>query len=386
MLAVAHRIFIATVLLSVLAACSPGRVIEAKRLLEDIAAGGGASTLKNETAAPSRTAVRFGTAERRWDGDLYRPAGGARAALVLVPGVTPQGKDDRRLVALARSLARVGFAVLVPEIPNLRALQVRPSDAQPIAAALRALTAPGALEPKAETYESAGLAAISYAVGPALLAALEPDAAPGLGFLLLVGGYRDMTALVTFFTTGFYRTDPTAPWQAGKPAPYAKWAFAKANAGLLTEQRDQVLLTAMADRRRAEPAADLADLAGRLGPEGRAVHALLENRDPERVPALIAALPPAITDDLAGLDLAARDLSTLEAEVILIHGRDDPVIPFTESQSLAAAIGPAQADLHLVDNLAHVELGPAGLGDALSLLQAAYDLLALRDRLVPQED
>ena len=384
-MAAALRCFALLTLTLALAACSPSRALEAKRLLEDIAAGDGPSTLKAETATPSRKVVRFGREGRQHLGDLYRPAEPALAAVVLVPGVTPHGKDDARLVALATSLARVRFAVLVPEIPNLRALQVRPGDAIPIVDALQALTGSGEILPAAETYKTAGVAAISYAVGPALLAVLEPNMQDRVGFLFLVGGYRDMTDLVTFFTTGFYRTGPEAPWVAGAPAPYAKWAFAKANANLLSEQRDQVLLTAMAERRRNDPAADLDDLAGRLGPEGKSVYALLTNRDPERIPALIAALPPAITDDLAGLDLSARDLSTLQRDVILIHGRDDPVIPFTESQALAEAIGPSRADLHLVDNLAHVDLGPGGLDDALALWQAAYDLLALRDRLATKK-
>ena len=380
-----HVVFLLLLLALALSACSPGRALEAKRLLEDVAAGDGPSTLKAETPAPTRITIRFGSGGRQHDGDLYRPADGALAALVLVPGVTPDGKDDRRLVALARSLARVRFAVLVPEIPNLRALQVRPGDMRPIADALEAITGTGRLAPESETYRAAGVVAISYAVGPALLAALDPAAQNRLGFLLLVGGYRDMTALVTFFTTGFYRAAPGEAWIVGRPAPYAKWAFAKANAGLLTEERDRVLLTAMAERKRADPEADLGDLAERLGPEGRSVYALLTNREPERVPALIEALPPAIIDDLVGLDLASRDLSALDVNVILVHGRDDPVIPFTESQGLAAAIGAERAALHIVDNLAHVELGPGGVGDALSLWQAAYDLLALRDRLATQE-
>ena len=370
--------------LLLLTACAPGRALEAKRLLEDVAAGDGTSTLKQETAAPSRTLVRFNVEGRAYSGDLYRPAEASPAALVLVPGVTPDGKDDRRLVALATSLARVRFTVLVPDIANLRALQVRPDDATPIADALRALTGDGSLSADAPDHAKAGLLAVSYAVGPALLAALQRDARERLGFLVLVGGYRDITALVTFFTTGAYRAEPTEPWRFGSPAPYAKWAFAKANAGLMSEERDRVLLTAMAERKRRDPDADLSDLAGRLGPEGAAAYALLVNREPARVPELIAALPPAILDDLKGLDLAGRDLSAISAETILVHGRDDPVIPFTESQALAKAIG-ARADLTLVDNLAHVELGPGGLTDALKLWSAAYALLEARDRLATKK-
>ena len=64
----------------------------------------------------------------RWEGgegDLYLPASQARAAMVLVPGAAVLGRDEPRLQALARSLARAGFAVLVPELPEVRRSRCR---------------------------------------------------------------------------------------------------------------------------------------------------------------------------------------------------------------------------------------------------------------------
>ena len=127
----------------------------------------------------------------------------------------------------------------------------------------------------------------------------------------------------------------------------------------------------------ADLGADVTDLGARLGPEGRAVDALLANRDPQRVPALIGALPEPIRAEMAALDLKQRDLSRLQAKLYLLHGRDDAIIPYTESVALAAAV--PDAELYLLDGLAHVDLGPAGVGDTLALLKLAYDLLTERD-------
>ncbi len=104
------------------------------------------------------------------------------------------------------------------------------------------------------------------------------------------------------------------------------------------------------------------------------------NNDPAAVPALIAALPQGLRADMAALDLARADLSRLKAELILLHGRDDAIIPYTESLALAAAAPADRVTLYLVDNLSHVELGPGGLRDSSRLLAATYRLLALRDR------
>ncbi|MHA1153686.1 MAG: alpha/beta hydrolase, partial [Alphaproteobacteria bacterium] len=98
------------------------------------------------------------------------------------------------------------------------------------------------------------------------------------------------------------------------------------------------------------------------------------------VPALIAALPEGLRADMAALDLSRAELARLEAELILLHGRDDAIIPYTESRALAAAAPRDRVTLCLVDNLSHVELGPGGLADSYRLLAATYRLLALRDR------
>jgi hypothetical protein len=109
--------------------------------------------------------------------------------------------------------------------------------------------------------------------------------------------------------------------------------------------------------------------------------ALLDNRDPEQVPALIADLPAPIRADLRALDLEGRDFSQLPFDLILVHGRDDPIIPSTESQALAAAAPPERVSLYLVNRLTHVDMGPARLLDGFELWQAVYRILAERDSL-----
>ena len=93
-----------------------------------------------------------------------------------------------------------------------------------------------------------------------------------------------------------------------------------------------------------------------LAPDANALHALLINEDPARVPGLIAQLSPAMRAELEGLNPAAHDLSLIEAQVILLHGRSDNVIPYTESVALARALPPAQVELFLIDGFAHVDV------------------------------
>ena len=78
-------------------------------------------------------------------------------------------------------------------------------------------------------------------------------------------------------------------------------------------------------------------------------------------------------------DLSRRDLAELPGQIRLLHGRGDPIIPFTESQRLQRALPAARTRLYLTDGLVHADLRGVSLGDAASLLDLTYDLLSWRD-------
>jgi fermentation-respiration switch protein FrsA (DUF1100 family) len=112
--------------------------------------------------------------------------------------------------------------------------------------------------------------------------------------------------------------------------------------------------------------------------------ALVNNTDRTRVPELIAALPPAIRADMAALDPASADLESLSARLLLVHGTDDSVVPYSESLDLARRLGPARASLTVVDGLWHVDPN-FSLADRLALWDMAIELLELRDAIPPED-
>ena len=102
-------------------------------------------------------------------------------------------------------------------------------------------------------------------------------------------------------------------------------AFLARNLDLVPDPRDRAVVL---ERPRRAPADE-----PNAGRPGRAILALLQNRDPERVDALLAALPletRALLDTLS----PARHLGHGSARLLLVHGRDDPAIPFSESLRL----------------------------------------------------
>src|SRR5262249_44581120 len=127
-----------------------------------------------------------------------------------------------------------------------------------------------------------------------------------------------------YFTTGSYRERPAQPWVPGTPNDYGKWLFVGANSDAVMDMRDRVTLTAIAARRRADPAADVGDLVPLLGPQGHTVYSLLANHDPDRTVDLIAALPQHLRDNFAALDLKNRDVAGPPPHVSPAHPRAAP--------------------------------------------------------------
>jgi acetyl esterase/lipase len=340
---------------------------QAALIMWDIAAGGKLTLWQDLTARPSEYAMHWQDGE----GDIYEPGGKTGAAMVLVPGAAVLGRDEPRLKALARTFARAGFVVLVPELPEVRRLALSRVDADRIASALEQMYEWRPAEPL-------GVAAVSYAVAPAVIAALQDRLAGKVDFVVGIGGYRDAEAAIAFVTTGSFRPLGEAREFHVTPNNYGRWAFLLANAGRLDDQDDAALLQAIAQARFRDPGADVAPLAAKLGPAGRAVLALVENRDPDAVTRLIGGLPEGVRREIDGLNLALYDLSKLRGDLILVHGSGDPLVPYSESQALAAAASNAHVSLFLIDDLGHVDFNAVSAANAWTMWRAILSLLQER--------
>jgi pimeloyl-ACP methyl ester carboxylesterase len=300
---------------------SAARLAVSVAFLTEFLSHGRAPLLSSLTAPPSRRPVAGAGA------DIQLVSGQAgNAPLVLVHGFAPEGNRDPRLLAAATLLARAGFAVAVPTVPGLTRGRLRPDDADPVVAAL-------ALRPGPTT-----MVAVSVGAGPAFLAAADPRVSGRVSTLVVLGGYASARELVRFFLTGEYAYGR----HRGRVAhdPEVVRAFVAANADLVPAP----LGAGLAAGNRASVDVALETLAP-----------LLEALSPERV--------------------APR----LQGRLVLIHGRGDPAVPFTETLRLAAA-RPAGTTVVLVGVVDHVG-GAArshGVRDLLTLGAATYAMMARR--------
>jgi dienelactone hydrolase len=234
-------------------------------------------------------------------------------AVVLVHGLAPAGKDDPRLRRAAGLLARAGWAVAVPTVDGLTVLRLRPEDAAAVTSSVHALGAAG--------YRRVALLGVSLGAGPALLAATDPTVAGRLSAVLALGGYASAVELLRYTLTGAYGFGAVAG-RAPEVFEPAIAQFARANGELLDE-------------------------AGRR---------LVDNRDPARVDERVQALPPRTRALLEALS-PEHTIGRLEAPLFLVHGRQDPAVPFTETLRLEAAARAAGRPVRaaIVGAVGHVE-------------------------------
>jgi hypothetical protein len=309
---------------------------------------------------------------------VYLPDQPVRAgpAWILLHGVTVPGRHHVGVRRMARALAAAGHTALVPEIPSWTALRVDPREAEPVVrgALLLLIGMPGV------DHRRAGLVGFSVAATWALEVAAG-DLGDDLRAVVGVGGYGDLRCTIRAMITGEHE------WRGRRyryaPDPYGRWIV---GADLLPRIDDNAYGTHEERKAAAGALHRLAHTAGRNGALAREpvydplIAALRETVPVGALPAwdLVAPMSGqpvpdpsagrALADALAEAGLRANPeldpagrLRAATANVILLHGRHDRLIPFTETRRLARFLSPRQRPTVTITALiGHAKTAEAG--------------------------
>lgn len=255
-----------------------------------------------------------------------------RPAVLLLPGATPAGRDDQRVVEIATAFARTDRLVVVPEL-EVYDEDLRPEDVDRIVAVGSAL---------AREHGQVVLAGLSFGGSLALLAAAEPELDDRVALVATFGAYADLAGVVQAATTGVSLVDGAR--HAWEPDPRAGEVVQEQTLQLLPDE----------DRARVAAALDGEAEAGDLDAPLRAVYDLLRDPDPARTREHLDATPAAVRDRIAEVSPAQR-APELDVALVAAHARDDPVIPHAELLRLQRTYPHARTlDLVTFD---HVGLG-----------------------------
>lgn len=343
-------LFVGTLLLSVIILAPLPRTFRAILVVSEILRFDSGGWLRHFSEAPGLSPVSFPGPSGPMQADLYSPRpGGGRAGILLNHGVIDTGKDDPRLKRFAEILCRAGFLVFVPEFQGMRSFRVSSGDIDEIQAACEFFLSLG----KERGVEYFGLFGFSYGAGPTLIAASRPAVREEVKFVVSFGGYYDLTNVLSFLATGNFEHGGKRYFR--QPQEFGKWVFLASNLDWVQSPADRAALGQIAARKLRGENAGIDRLARSLGPEGENILALLTHRDPGETEKRVGALREEIRQTVEALS-AARALSKVSADLILVHGEEDDLIPFTETLRIAEkAPHPQRVYLQILRSFAHVD-------------------------------
>jgi len=288
--------------------------------------------------------------------------GRGRPALVFFNGVTARGRHHPDVRRLSRALARVGFLVVVPDLPGLSSGRI---DGETVAAAV-AVASAVADRPDVKGGR-VGLAGVSIGATLALVAAEDVRLAARVTVVAAIAPYADFVNAVRLATTAHALV-------AGRLVPFEPTAFL----GLVVARSLVAALPSGAARDTLLAELELVpddapDPLGRFRAAGvepedaRALAALLGNRDPDRFDDLYQALPVDMRAGLAHLSPLTR-AAALRAPVEIALGPRDTYLPLAEARSLIPAATGTCVRVTVTSALRHADTRPAR-GDLGGLLR-----------------
>lgn len=329
------------------------------------------------------------------EADIYRPAGPRRElpGWLVLHGLTAVGRRHEGLEAFARALAASGAVVMVPDIPEWRELHVAASVTVPtIRAAIHALAERADVQ-----HDRVGIIGFSFGATQAIVAASDPGVQRVLRGIAAWGGYHDLHRLFRFGITGEHELDGRT--YRIDPDPYGRW-FMGGNylTGIpgyetYTETADALLrLARVAGQNRVyawDPSFDPLKLELResIPAEQRDMFDLIAPLTTQRIGNTERGF--VLARELADSALRAEPLldpaaaiATLQVPTLVAHGRDDRLVPFSESVKLARAL-PKQALVQLTITALFAHSGGTQVG--LSVYERAHEgvrFVRLLDRIL----
>ena len=306
----------------------PGRaVVKALLFIPEIIPGSPVRPQQWLVDEPSYQEIRFSVGDAEASADLYIPAGGGKhPAVVLFFGVIPAGRDDPRIVNLARGLARSNMVVLIPwsEV-MIVSYRLDPAAVDLLVEAFHYLEG----HPAVNT-ERIGLGGFCVGASFAALAAEDERIRDRVAYVNFFGGYYDAKDLLVAIAsnTRFYG-DIAEPWE---PRDDTRKVFTVHLIEGLTDADEREALTSVF----VEGSTNDVDPTS-LSEQAKVVYRLLTGVTREEAEDLMSSLPPAFLDDLTLISPSTL-IATLESPVLVMHDREDTAVPATESRRMAEAL------------------------------------------------
>ncbi len=280
------------------------------------------------SSAPVRREVEFPVRDGVGVADLYsQPGGGKRGSVLLFLGVNPAGRDDPRVVGLADGLARTGVVVMIPWSDTMTDQRVDVSEVDNLVNAFEFLIAQDNVDP-----ERSGMGGFCVGASLATVAAQDERIRSKVKFVNFFGGYYDARDLIiSVVSHSRFHDDVVDPWP---PDVLSKRVVTTHLIEGLPNEDERALLTRVFV---TKDAALSDEVVRSLSSEAQAVYRMLEGVSLDEARTLVDRLPESTIETVRAMSPATR-IEELEARVLIMHDRQDSLVPSEESRRLAEAL------------------------------------------------
>jgi hypothetical protein len=333
--------------------------------------------------------ARFGMHEiTEEDATIDTPSGPRRAryyvpkdlpdapGMVVCHGVHHLGIDEPRMQKFARAIASAGVVVLTPELKEIADYHIDPKSIQTIGRAAQKLTA--------RVHRSGvGVLGLSFAGGLSLLAASDPEYAPSIEFVVAVGAHDDLERVARFFVTDeIVDSDNTLVHTHAHD--YGAVVLVYMFVDSFFEGRDVPIAREALKSWLWENFDEAKTTAARLSPAGqKKMELVFDHREDVLRPEIERVIK--VHEDQMKRVSPHGSLDGLRAQVFLLHGAGDTVIPPSETHWLvrdAPAGAIAQALVSRV--IVHVNLeGAPTARERFDLVHLLAGVMDAADREAP---
>jgi dienelactone hydrolase len=295
---------------------------------------------------------------------IYTPANVKNApGVVLVHGVHHKGIDEPRLERFARAVAGAGVVVMTPSVKELSDYKVAPRSIDTVGAAIFDL------KERLGT-DKVGLMGMSFGGGISLLAAADERFADDVSFVVAVGAHDDLSRVSQFFINN-ETPEPNGSIKKLHAHGYGMMVLVYSHASDFFPAED---VPAASDALRLwlqEKREEAKKVASTLTPPSKAKLDKLFADGPDSAKDLKPEIMAQIQkheEDMKRVSPHGH-LATIKANVYLLHGEGDTVIPSTETLWLAQDVPADRLRTALVSPaIEHVELKDPSASDKWALV------------------
>ena len=323
-------------------------------------------------AEPLRHEVHFPSAGGTSVGQVYRiPDGKPRAAVLLALGITDQGFADPNVINLGNALAKANFVVMYQWSPAMGiSKKIDPAEPENLVSGFRFLEQQDYVD-----HERVGLGGFSVGASFALMAAADDRIRDRVNFINAVGPYfnAEQLLLQTASRTVVYDGVPTE-WE---PEALTLMVIGNELIETLDSPGDAEFLAGFVLNGMDAHPGELETLTL----QARTVAQFLRGVGPGEAQALYETLPSSFHAGLAGISPASY-VQDIRAKLLVMHDRNDPLVPAAESRRLVEAsrdrIRVRYTELLAFDHITPSEGGiRTVLGQAAQLYPHMYEIIRI---------